>query len=184
MISKNAMTAARLLEMPPDGSRYELVVGELRMMSPSGFQHGDIVARATMQIARFVMERDLGVVLGAETGFKLFSDPDTVRAADVAFVRKDRLPPVNERKAFAPMAPDLVVEVLSPNDAPADVKAKIRDYLQAGVCTIWVLDPDTKSVTEHRRNDEIKTIAADQDLDGGDVLPGFTCSVAALFPPA
>lgn len=183
MISHRPMTADELLEMPSDGFRYELVAGELRKMSPSGFEHGEVVVRVTVPLARFVTEHDLGVVLGAATGFKLFHDPDTVRAPDVAFVCQDRRPPVKERKKFASLAPDLAVEVVSPSDTPAEVEAKVDDYLQAGVRLIWVLDPDSRTVTEYHASGPTRTLTADQTLDGGDVLPGFTCPVAALFPP-
>ncbi|HEX8353452.1 MAG TPA: Uma2 family endonuclease, partial [Pyrinomonadaceae bacterium] len=109
-------TASELFVMPHDGSRYELVKGELRKMSPSGSEHGAIIINISVLLAQHVKSKKLGVCFGAETGFKIAADPDTVRAPDVAFVRRERIPESGIPKKFWPGAPDLAVEVLSPGD--------------------------------------------------------------------
>ena len=104
-----------------------------------------------------------------------------MRAPDVAFVRQDRVPPRDERHKFAELAPDLAVEVISPNDKVAQIGEKITDYIAASVRLIWVVYPATKSVVEHRPNTLSKTFGLEDELEGYDVLPGFTCQVAQLF---
>lgn len=109
MIQKRSTTAEELLVLPDDGNSYELVKGELRMMTPAGFEHGRVASRVNFLIAQHVLASDLGAVLAAETGFILARSPDTVRAPDVAFVRRDRIPPADEQHKFAELGPDLVV---------------------------------------------------------------------------
>ena len=181
MIQKHSMTAEDLLAMPSDGNSYELVRGELRMMTPAGFEHGRIAMRLGWRIGRHVEENDLGEVLAAETGFTLERSPDTVRAPDVAFVRRDRVPSPPERQKFAELAPDLAVEVISPSNKPSEIEEKISDYLNSGVRLIWVVYPETQSVVEHRPNTASNTLGPEDVVQADDVLPGFTCSVAELF---
>ena len=181
MIQKHSMTAEDLLAMPSDGNSYELVRGELRMMTPAGFEHGRIAMRLGWRIGRHVEENDLGEVLAAETGFTLERSPDTVRAPDVAFVHRDRVPSPAERQKFAELAPDLAVEVISPSNKPSEIEEKISDYLNAGVRLVWVVYPETQSVVEHRPSTPSNTFGPDDMLQGYDVLPGFTCSMAELF---
>ena len=118
------------------------------MMSPAGSEHGWIVTNVTVPLAVFVKQRSLGRVFGAETGFRIGHDPDTVRA-DVAFVTAMRvgveLPP-----GFFPGPPDLAVEVLSPDDRAGEVLAKVQDWLDAGCRAVWVVDPRTRTVTVYR----------------------------------
>ncbi len=119
-------------------------------------------------------------MLAAETGFKLASDPDTVRAADVAFVSNDRLPtplPVG----YAELAPDLVVEVLSPGDRPAGVLAKIADWLAAGSLLVWVIDPQRRQARVYRADGSESLLGDAEALDGEDVLPGFTAPLASIL---
>ncbi len=181
MIQKHSITAEDLLAMPSDGNSYELVRGELRMMTPAGFEHGRIAMRIGSRIDQHVEQNELGVVLAAETGFTLERSPDTVRAPDVAFVHRDRVPSPAERQKFAELAPDLAVEVISPSNKPSEIEEKISDYLNAGVRLIWVVYPETQSVVEHRPNTPSNTLGPEDVLQAYDVLPGFTCSVAELF---
>src|SRR5438093_9181379 len=101
--------------MPDDGYRYELVKGELKKMTPAGSKHGVVIVNLTLPLAEHVRANQLGIVLGVETGFKIASEPDTVRASDLAFIRRDCIPPTGIPKTFWPGPPDLAVEVLSPN---------------------------------------------------------------------
>jgi len=175
------MTAEELLRLPDDGHRYELIEGELKVMTPASPRHGRIAMRLGSLIEQHVRQRDLGVVYAAETGFKLREDPDTVRAADAAFVAKERIPPEGEPEGYWAIAPDLVVEVISPSDSAPAVQSKVADWLAAGCRIVWIVYPDTETVTEYCSWQEVQVLTADQTLEGSDVLPGFVCPVRELF---
>ena len=149
-------------------------------MTPSGHQHGDIVFQLTGLLWQYLRENPIGRAFGAETGFWIGSDPDTVRAPDVAFVAKDRVAEVTARKGFARGAPDLVAEVISPDDTYAEVDRKVEQWLNAGTRLVWVVNPRTRKVVVHTAG-AMATRAGGDMLDGGDVLPGFACTVAELF---
>jgi Uma2 family endonuclease len=176
------MTAEELFDLPDDGMRHELVEGELRTMPPAGFEHGDVAMELAFHVTAFVRQHRLGTVLAAETGFVLRRDPDTVRAPDVAFVRADRVPPRDDRRRFAELAPDLVVEVTSPSDRAAEVNSKVALWLDAGVRLVWVVDPESGIVVAHQPAGVAHLFRGDDVLDGGDVLPGFSLSLRDLFP--
>jgi len=163
-----------------DGRRREVVRGEIRELAPSGARHGQIAIKAGWLLKSFVDERNLGEVFAAETGFVLGEDPATVRAADAAFVRKERLPdPIPE--GFFPGPPDLAVEVISPGDLAQEVERKVEDYLQAGTRLVWVVYPTTQTVTVYRTPKEVRVHTREDELSGEDALPGFMCRVADLF---
>jgi Uma2 family endonuclease len=174
-------TANELFEMPDDGFRYELVKGELRKMSPSGSEHGAIIINISVLLAQYVRSKKLGICFGAETGFKIASDPDTVRAPDVAFIRRDRIPEGGIPKKFWPGAPDLAVEVLSPGDTRREVDEKVEDWLEAGAQAVWVLNPKRRSVSVYRSMMDVVRLSGDDELDGGEVVPGFRCKVSEFF---
>jgi Uma2 family endonuclease len=174
-------TANELFEMPDDGFRYELVKGELRKMSPSGSEHGAIIINISVLLAQYVRSKKLGVCFGAETGFKIASDPDTVRAPDVAFIRRERIPESGIPKKFWPGAPDLAVEVLSPGDTRREVDEKVEDWLEAGARAVWVINPKRRSVTVYRSLTDVTRLLEADELDGGEVVPGFHCKVSEIF---
>ena len=175
------MTAEELLELPDDGMRHELVEGELRTMTPAGFDHGRVSARITARILDHADEYGLGEVLAAETGFTLRRAPDTVRAPDVAFVAAERVPHVGTR-GFAELAPDLVVEVVSPSDRASEVSAKAAMWLDAGVRLVWVVDPQARLATVHHPGGPATVLREDGVLDGEEVLPGFRLPLATILP--
>lgn len=175
------MTADELLRLPPDGHRYELVEGELKVMTPASPRHGRIAMRLGSLIEQHARQYDLGVVYAAGTGFQLREDPDTVRAADAAFVATAHIPPEGEPEGYWAIAPDLVVEVVSPSDSASALQSKVADWLRAGCRLVWVVYPDTQTVAEHRSVTEVRMLTADQTLEGGDVLPGFACGVSEIF---
>ena len=150
------------------------------MMSPAGFEHGRIVSRLGFRVERFVEEHGLGVATGAETGFHIVRDPDTVRAPDIGFVRAERLP-AEAISGFFDGPPDLAVEVLSPDDRPREVAAKVRDWLAAGCTVVWVVDPSDQTVTIHRREAAAQLLGPSDRLNGGEVLPGFQLPVDEIF---
>jgi Uma2 family endonuclease len=174
-------TAEELLAMPDDGFRYELVEGELKRMSPAGHNHGRIGMRLAIPLGKFVADHNLGEVYAAETGFKLKTDPDTVRAPDVSFIRRERVVEVGETEGFWPGAPDLAVEVNSPGDRIGEVEEKVQEWLNAGARLVWVVSPKLRVVTVYRSLTDIVTLTEKDTLDGGEVVPGFQFPVAGLF---
>lgn len=172
-------TAEQLIETP-DLGRCELVRGELIMMSPSGFEHGRIVSRLNGRLERFVDEHHLGVVTGAETGFRITRNPDTVWAPDVAFVRTERVPPEPTR-GFFQGPPDLAVEVLSPDDRAGKMLAKVHDWLSAGCRAVWVVDPEAQTVSVYRSEGEKVVWDVSDELTGNDIIPDFRLPVAEIF---
>src|SRR5256885_1445334 len=140
-------TAEELLRMPDDGFRYELVKGELKKMSPAGHKHGKLAMRVGSPLFQHVEAHNLGVVYGAETGFRISSAPDTVRAPDVAFVSQKRLDEVGDVEGYWPGAPDLVVEVISPGDTYSEVEEKASEWLSAGARMVIIINPRKRTVT-------------------------------------
>jgi Uma2 family endonuclease len=121
------------------------------------------------------------MMFGAETGFRLANNPDTVRAPDIAFIAKENLPAEMPRDGFWPGAPDLAVEVLSPSDRTGEVDEKIDAWLAAGCAAVWVVDPKLQTVTVYRSRTDIQVKTAGETLPGDPVVPGFSCRVDELF---
>ena len=178
----NSISADQLFAMPDDGNRYELVHGELRMMSPAGGEHGWIAMRIASRLDEQVEELGLGIVFAAETGFRISTDPDTVRAPDVAFVRQDRIESIDDLKKFVPLAPDLVAEVVSPNDTSSEVEAKVQMWINAGTRMVLVVDPATACIRVYRDTAKIAVFHEGDTVDASDVVDGWTLSVSAVFP--
>ncbi|MFN2491666.1 MAG: Uma2 family endonuclease [Pyrinomonadaceae bacterium] len=175
------MTADELLALPRGQFRYELINGELKKMSPAGHRHGRIIIRISTPLAQHVMQKELGDVYAAETGFKLKSDPDTVRAPDIAFVTRQRVEAIGDTIGYWPGAPDLAVEVLSPDDRVSEVEEKVSEWLDAGSKQVWVVSPKLKTVTVYRSPTDIAVLTENSTLDGGDVVPGFRITLAEIF---
>lgn len=180
-VEKTLLTADEFFRLPEDGQRHELVRGEVRTMPPAGGEHGLIAGVLFGHIYNHVRTNRLGYVFAAETGFRIERDPDTVRAADVAFVAAGRFPEGRPPVTFPDLAPDLVVEVVSPSDTAAAVEEKVQDWLRAGVRMVWVVYPATRSVMVYRSLSEVKVLTEDAVLEGGDVLPGFTYPLREVF---
>jgi Uma2 family endonuclease len=159
---------------------YELVRGEVRPVTPVNYNHRRIIGRLLGRIAPFVEEHGLGDV-GPEGGFVLERDPLTLLAPDISFVRKERIPPPDQREGFPQLAPDLVIEVLSPSNSALEVEERVALYRDAGVRAIWIFNPKRRTVTAHGPDGVARTLGADGFLDGGDVLPGFRLRVGEAF---
>jgi Uma2 family endonuclease len=170
-----------LLRMPDDGYRYELVRGELRKMAPAGHLHGRVAINVTTPLDRHVRAHHLGVVYAAETGFTLASNPDMVRAPDVAFIRRERVEEVGDVEGYWPGAPDLAVEVISPSDTYADVQEKVFDWLEAGTRMVILVMPRKRAVTVYRSLTDMIMLTEHDTLDGGEVVPGWKIPVRELF---
>ena len=180
-IVRQHVTVDELLHMPDDGFRYELVQGELRQMNPAGNVHGRVTMSVAWRLAQYVDENRLGTVYAAETGFRLSTDPDTVRAPDVAFVSQARVEAVGEVEGFWPEAPDLAIEVVSPGDSYTDVEEKVFAWLEAGTKMVVVINPRQRSATVFESPSDITVLAEADVLDGGNVVPGFELAVREIF---
>ena len=174
------MTADELLRMPETpGKRFELWRGELREMTPAGFEHGRVAGNLFGLLWAHVRGRGGGAVCAAETGFRIERAPDTVLAPDVSFVRAGRLP--ESESGFFEGAPDLAAEVVSPGDRGADVEEKADRWLAAGTRLLWIVWPQTRSVVVRPPDTAAEFRHENHDLTGDDVVPGFHCRVADLF---
>jgi len=176
------VTADELLALPKGmGNRYELIEGELRVLSALGWRHGEVVANVGITLGSFIRERELGRAFGGETGFWLKRNPDTVRAPDFALVTKDNLPEIEPAEAFWPGAPDLAVEVVSPGDTSGEVADKIDAWLAAGCAAVWVVDPKLQTVTIYHSRTNVVVKTAGETVQGDPVVPGFSCAVDEFF---
>jgi Uma2 family endonuclease len=174
-------TADDLLRMPDDGFRYELIEGELRKMSPTGGEHGVLSIEIGYLLSDYVRRHDLGQVFGAETGFRVRRNPDTVLAPDASFIRKERIAVIGIPQEFLPEAPALVVEVVSPGDTAEEVDDTMRRWFAAGVEMGWVIYPRGRTVTVYRSLSDIRILGLNDELNGDPVIPGFRCRVGDLF---
>lgn len=174
------VTAEDLEKFPDDDYRYELVEGRVVRMSPTGAMHGWLVMHVGSQLTQHVKSTGSGFVF-TELGCRLSSAPDTVRAPDLAFIRRERLLEPALPRGFWKGPPDLAVEVLSPDDRPSDVRTKVAEYLKHGVLLVVVIDPDEHTVTAYRPGALPMTLRTADLLDLDDVVPGFRCSVQDLF---
>lgn len=174
-------SAEELLRKRDDGFRYELVRGELRRHPLEGHEHGRIAARIAGLLGSHVLANSLGAGYMCGTGFLITSDPDTVRAPDLAFVSQKRLDEVADVEGYWPGAPDLAVEVISPRDTYAEVEEKVLEWLAAGARMVVVVNARKRTVTVYRSLTEIVVLTEDETLEGGDVVPGWTMQVRDMF---
>lgn len=180
-VGERLVTADELLEISArDENRYELIQGKVRVMSPAGGEHGFIAARLNARILIHAEDNRLGAVFAAETGFVLETNPDMVRAPDVAYIRANQ---ARSRISshYVPGAPDLAVEVVSPGDRADEVQDKVQDWLSHGAQLVWVVEPKTRTVTVYRPDGTANVLQATDTLDGEDVLPGFRFPLQKLW---
>lgn len=181
MTMRTLVTADELLRMPDDGKRYELIEGELIEMAPAGGRHGNIGIRIAGLLFQHVDKDDLGELFGADCGFLLQRNPDTVRAPDAAFIAMERIPPDGIPSGYIDTIPDLVVEVVSPSDRAGQVQAKFEQWIEHGVKLVWLVHPEQRSITVYRSLSEVHALHEGDTLTGDPVLPGFSCPVAKVF---
>lgn len=173
-------TADELLRLNLPDKRTELIRGRLVVREPAGGRHGAVAMEIGRRLANHVLDGGLGRVYAAETGFKVESDPDTVRAPDGAFVSRDRLAGPDP-EGFFDIAPDLAVEVLNHDDRPGEVLAKVADWLKAGCRLVWVIDCEKRSARVYRADGSESLLEPGGALDGEDVLPGLSVTLDDLF---
>jgi Uma2 family endonuclease len=180
-VASKLITAEEFARMPEphDGTLLELVRGEVVEVSRPKPRHGHICSKIDRRLGIFVEQHNLGWILVNDTGVIVERDPDTVRGPDLCFYSLERMPTIPE--TYSECAPELAVEVLSPDDRMTDVREKVREYLAAGVKLVWVVDPDTKSLMVYTGTLRGKEYSGLDTIDGGDVLPGFTIRVSEFF---
>jgi Uma2 family endonuclease len=179
--TKTVLTAEEFAALPDNGVRCELVRGEVIEMTPASAESGRVSMRIGLRVAAFVEARGAGATYTAEAGFVLARDPDCVRAPDIAFVAKGRLPGTLAPEGFFPSAPDLAVEVVSPTDRGSDIEEKVAEYLEAGTRLVWVVYPDLRRVRVYRAPSESFTVGEGGTLSGDPVLPGLAIPVTDIF---
>jgi Uma2 family endonuclease len=172
------MTAEELIKLD-DGYRHELVKGELLTMSPAGAEHGAVIMNLAVPLGIHVKTNRLGIVFGAETGFTLERDPDTVLAPDIAFIRKEKMGTL--AKGYREGPPDLAVEVISPGESKKKIEMKTARWLQFGTLVVWLVNPQTRTVAVCSSHGERKILDEKDILTGADLVPGFSIPVAEIF---
>ena len=175
------MTAEDLLRLPDDGDQYELSQGRLIRMPPASYKSSLVAGNIYGLVWTFVRARNLGICAMADGGMRLASDPDTVRAPGVSFVRAERLPAGGIVPGYWDGAPDLAVDVLSPSNRFGNVQRTVQEYLDAGTRLVWVVDPEARNVTVYRPGGRWTFVGENGTLDGEDVLPGFTLTLMEIW---
>lgn len=181
VVIQKPVTSEEMFMMPNGNVRRELVRGEVRWTELAEVSHGRVTVNVATSLYRHAHENGLGFAYAAGTGFKIASGPDTVRAPDVAFVRRESLEEVGEVEGYWPGAPDLAVEVVSPTDLYTEVEEKVADWLESGVRMVVIVNPRNKTVTVRRSESEITVLGEDDTLNGGETVPGWSLPVRDVF---
>ncbi len=151
-------------------------------MPPPGFQHGTTAGEISGRLFQHVQANNLGVVPAAETGYKLQSNPDTVRAPDVSFVSRERLSALSfDEEGYFPGAPDFLVEVVSPSDSFAEVQEKVYLWLAAGAKLVVAILPRQRACFVYRPGQAVLRLGSADTLDASDAVPGWTLSLAEIL---
>jgi Uma2 family endonuclease len=178
--TSSRLTAGDIEGVSIPGKQVELIQGKLVVREPPGTRHGVIAATLAHYVSAFVRRHALGIVVAQNTGFRIASDPDTVRGPDVGFVASDRAKRIHPR-GYADVAPNLVAEILSPDDVPGEVIGKIGEWLAAGTRLAWLIDPRRLEIHVYHADGRLTVLHEGDELSGEDVLPGFTCAVKDVF---
>jgi Uma2 family endonuclease len=179
--TEKLLTAEEFEQLPDDGKRYELIDGELREMAPTVNWHGEVESNLTALLHAYVRSHRLGRVSCGEVLYIVRRNPDRVRAADIAFIRQERVPSLEARQHIMEVIPDLVVEILSQHDTVAEISDRIDDWVGAGVQLLWIVDPFRRTVTMYQPEHDPMLLGEHATLEGDPVLPGFRCAVAEIF---
>lgn len=178
---RKLLTAEDLLELHSRGVRGELIRGIFCETVPTGIEHGEIAGNFITGLSAHVKPRKLGRVFGSNSGICLERDPDTVREPDVGYISAEKLPLGARITGYSEVAPDLVVEIVSPSETGHEIYDKACMWLRHGVRLVWVADPESRTVDVHRQDGATIRLHEDDVLDGAPVLPGFTLPVREAF---
>ncbi|HUG60266.1 MAG TPA: Uma2 family endonuclease [Methylomirabilota bacterium] len=181
MATTYVLTAADVERMGSAGERMELIDGELREKEPMGGWHGEAQIEISGPLHAHVKRGGLGRIYPSDTQFRILRNPDIILIPDIAFVRAERLPQRAARKGIMPLAPELAVEVVSPNDRRSDLMVKVEQYERAGVPLIWLVDERRRSVEVRAIGHPSRMLRESDLLDGGEVVPEFQLPVADIF---
>jgi Uma2 family endonuclease len=182
-VQSRTYTPADLLAMP-DSNNIELVNGDLVEKSVSALS-AFVEARIVLKLGNFCDSHKTALVFSSANGIQCFPDePNRVRKPDASVFKKDRFTREHLMEGFVSIAPDLAVEVVSSHDEFAEVIEKVEEYLAAGIPLVWVIDPENEIVIIHRKDGSVAKLHKNDELSGENILPGFTCEVAELFPDA
>ena len=179
-VKKHLLTADEFAALPRNGLRLELIRGEIVAMAPAFDDHGETAMSLSILLGQYVRTNKLGRMYAAETGFLIAENPDTVRAPDMAYIATDRMPPKGP-PGWVRVMPDLVAEVVSSGDRPAEISEKVQMWLDAGVKLVWVLYPTRQVIEVYQPNQAPVTLTGGAMVDGGSVVPGFSVPVAHIF---
>ena len=180
VLSKTKLITGDELFAMGDIGPYELIDGEMRPMTPPGGEHGRVEIRIGRYLDAYVETHQLGWVIGGEVGLYTRRNPDRVRGVDVAFISHQRLPD-GLPKGYLEAAPELIVEIISPNDRWSEMQAKIEEYFQIGVEQVWVVEPERCTVLVYRSSLEVEKFQEADVLKGEGALEGFTLAVTKIF---
>ena len=178
--AKERLMTGEELYRRPDLNPCELIEGKIVPMAPTLFEHGEVELNLGSALRAWAKQTGRGRVPGGEVGIYIRRNPDTVRAADILFISHERFAR-RTSKGYLDVAPELVVEVLSPQDRWRDVTAKLADYFSAGVDRVWIVDPRVQRVLAYRTPVDRESFETGQLLQDEDLLPGFSLPVADLF---
>ena len=179
--NNTAVTGEQLLEMDGMG-RVELVKGEIIELMPTGYKHGFIEALIAFFLMSYIREHKLGHLLIGEAGIYTRRNPDTVRGVDIAFVSNERMSQT-QSTGFLDVAPELIVEIMSPSDRWIDIQEKLAEYFNIGVELVWLVDPQLEQIHVYRSLDEVSRLTAEDELSAAELLPGFSVPLSEIFSP-
>jgi Uma2 family endonuclease len=183
MATTQQTTIADVERNPPEG-RWELIDGEIVPVNPTSYREARVTARILRLLDAFAEEHQIGDIVGPDAGFVIFPNENTLVAPDVSFVSINRVPPAIDQAHFARLAPDLVVEVMSPTDRMTDALRKIGLYLEAGVSLVWLVEPGPRTISIFQPNQPTVRLAGDQVVTAEGVLPGFSMTTDDLLGPS
>ena len=175
------LTADDLLRLYGQGVRGELIRGELHETMSTGINHGRTVTKTVIQLGSFIEPRKLGTLVASDTGIWLERDPDTVREPDIAYISAEKMPLNADIPGYSEVVPDLVMEVRAPSDGQREIREKALMWLGFGVWLVWVAHTDTRTVDVYDADGSDLTLTEDDNLDGGDILPGFSYPIQDIF---
>ena len=182
MATTQQITIADVERNPPEGN-WELIDGEIVPVNPTSYRSARVTARILRILDEYTDAHQLGDIVGPDAGFVIFPDENTLVAPDVGFIASHRVPPAADQEHFARLAPDLVVEVMSPSDRMTDALRKVNLYLEAGVAIVWLVEPGPRTITIFRPDRAPHRLAGNESIAAEAMLPGFQMTVDDLIGP-